>query len=99
MGLVRVGRVQCQSPREKPAAVAVGGDAAAVGSWATRVGGSAHAWSADSRAVIDCRQETRAQTHEKGVKRVDVKGIEGELTVGASESMSHGGVWPQVGEC
>lgn len=85
VGLVRVGRVQRHSPREKPAAVAVGGVGGAVSSWATRVGGSAHAWRVDSRAgaVIDCRPETRAQTHEKGVKRVDVKVNEGELTVGA----------------
>ena len=36
----------------------------------------------DSCAVIDCGQETHAQAHEKGVKRVDVKGVEGELMVG-----------------
>ena len=64
----------------------------------TRVGGSAQAWPADSRAVIDCRQETRAQAHGKGVKMIDVKGIEGELTAGVSELMSHGVVWPQVGK-
>jgi len=84
VGLVRVGRVQRHSPRAKPAAVAVGGVGGAVSSWATRVGGSAHAWRTDSRAgaVIDCRLETCAQTHGKGVKRVDVKVNEGELTVG-----------------
>ena len=36
----------------------------------------------DLRAVIDCGQETHAQAHEKGVKQVDVKGVEDELTVG-----------------
>ena len=47
-----------------------------------------------SPTVIDCGQETRAHAHKKGVKRVGVKGIEGELTVpvGASELMSHMGV-------
>jgi len=100
VGLVRVGRVKRHSPREKPAAAVVGAAAAAaVSSWATRVGGSAYAWPADSRAVIDCRQETRAHAHGKSVKRVDVNVIEGELTVGGSELMSHGGVWPQVGKC
>ena len=37
---------------------------------------------AGSCAVINCGQETCAQAHEKGVKQVGVKGVEGELMVG-----------------
>jgi hypothetical protein len=49
---------------------------AAVGSWATRVGGSAHAWQADARGISSCRQERHAQAHGWEMMGADVKGIE-----------------------
>ncbi len=74
VGEVRVGRVQRHALRAKPAAAALV-VAAAVGSWATRVGGSAHAWQTDARGISNCRQERHAQAHGWEMS-ADVKGIE-----------------------
>ena len=76
VGEVRVGRVQRHSPRAKPAAAALVAAAAAVGSWATRVGGSARAWQADAHGISNCRQERHAQVHGWEIMSADVKGIE-----------------------
>ena len=49
---------------------------AAVGSWATSVGSSAHAWQADARGISNCRQEREAQAHGWEIMSANVKGIE-----------------------
>jgi hypothetical protein len=65
-----------------------------VGSLATRVGGSVHAWLADARA----QRQARAQVHGREILRPDVKVkvIEGGLMVGALKSKSHWEERPRV---